>query len=131
MAASTTTDFATAQTTCSGLGLNGHTWRTPSIKELSTLVDEVPPISKVSPAIDTTTVQVANEVTTPTKNATALVVQTGRRAISRRRQMPEHAVADVLEIRRASGEIGVLPAAITGDFVGYCGLPRYGRRLAG
>jgi hypothetical protein len=54
-ATTTTTDFATAQTTCSGLGLNGHTWRTPSIKELSTLVDEVPPISKVSPAIDTTT----------------------------------------------------------------------------
>ena len=51
----TTTDFATAQTTCSSLGLNGHSWRTPSIKELSTLVDEVPPISKVSPAIDTTT----------------------------------------------------------------------------
>ena len=50
-----TTDFATAQTTCSGLGLNGHTWRTPSIKELSTLVDEVPPITKVSPAIDTAT----------------------------------------------------------------------------
>jgi hypothetical protein len=54
-ATTTTTDFATAQTTCSSLGLNGHTWRTPSIKELSTLVDEVPPISKVSPAIDTTT----------------------------------------------------------------------------
>ncbi|HSY38463.1 MAG TPA: DUF1566 domain-containing protein [Polyangia bacterium] len=54
-ATTTTTDFATAQTTCSGLGLNGHTWRTPSIKELATLVDEVPPISKVSPAIDTTT----------------------------------------------------------------------------
>ncbi len=54
-ATTTTTDFATAQTTCSGLGLNGHTWRTPSIKELSTLVDEVPPISKVSPAIDTAT----------------------------------------------------------------------------
>jgi len=54
-ATTTTTDFATAQTTCSGLGLNGHTWRTPSIKELSTLVDEVPPISKVSPAIDTKT----------------------------------------------------------------------------
>jgi hypothetical protein len=51
----TTTDFATAQTTCSSLALNGHTWRTPSIKELSTLVDEVPPISKVSPAIDTST----------------------------------------------------------------------------
>jgi len=54
-ASTTTTDFASAQTACSGLGLNGHTWRTPSIKELSTLVDEVPPISKVSPAIDTTT----------------------------------------------------------------------------
>jgi hypothetical protein len=54
-ATTTTTDFATAQTTCSGLGLNGHTWRTPSIKELSTLVDEIPPITKVSPAIDTTT----------------------------------------------------------------------------
>lgn len=54
-ATTTTTDFATAQTTCSGLGLGGHTWRTPSIKELSTLVDEVPPISKVSPAIDATT----------------------------------------------------------------------------
>jgi Protein of unknown function (DUF1566) len=50
-----TTDFSTAQTICSGLTLNGHTWRTPSIKELSTLVDEIPPISKVSPAIDTTT----------------------------------------------------------------------------
>jgi len=31
-ATTTTTDFTTAQTTCSGLGLNGHTWRTPSIK---------------------------------------------------------------------------------------------------
>jgi hypothetical protein len=51
----TTTDFATAQTTCAHLGLNGQTWRTPSIKELSTLVDEIPPISKVSPAIDTAT----------------------------------------------------------------------------
>lgn len=54
-ATTTTTDFASAQTSCSGLGLNGHTWRTPSIKELSTLVDEIPPITKVSPAIDTTT----------------------------------------------------------------------------
>jgi hypothetical protein len=54
-ATTATTDFATAQTTCGALGLNGHTWRTPSIKELSTLVDEVPPIGKVSPAIDTTT----------------------------------------------------------------------------
>jgi hypothetical protein len=51
----TTTDFTTAQTACSGFGLNGHIWRTPSIKELSTLVDEIPPISKVSPAIDTAT----------------------------------------------------------------------------
>ncbi len=52
-ATTTTTAFASAQTTCTSLKLNGHDWRTPSIKELSTLVDEVPPISKVSPAIDT------------------------------------------------------------------------------
>jgi hypothetical protein len=55
MGSSATTDFATAQSTCAGLGLNGHTWRTPSIKELSTLVDEVPPLNNVSPAIDTAT----------------------------------------------------------------------------
>jgi len=48
-------DFASAAPYCAGLGLNGHTWRVPSIKELSTLVDETPPITKVSPAIDTTT----------------------------------------------------------------------------
>jgi hypothetical protein len=35
---------------CSGLGLNGHTWRVPSINELATLVDE----SRVAPAIDRT-----------------------------------------------------------------------------
>ncbi|MGA7741315.1 MAG: DUF1566 domain-containing protein [Polyangia bacterium] len=52
---SATMAFDAAQTYCSTLNLNGHTWRVPSIKELSTLVDEVPPISKVSPAIDTTT----------------------------------------------------------------------------
>ncbi len=38
---------------CATLGLNGHTWRLPSVKELSTLVNETPPITKVSPAIDT------------------------------------------------------------------------------
>jgi hypothetical protein len=38
---------------CSGLGLNGHAWRLPSVKELSTTVDDVPPITHVSPAIDT------------------------------------------------------------------------------
>ena len=42
-----------AETYCSALQLNGHTWRMPSVKELSTLVDEEPPISKVSPAINT------------------------------------------------------------------------------
>jgi hypothetical protein len=39
---------------CQNLGLNGHTFRLPSIKELSTLVDENPPISAVSPAINKT-----------------------------------------------------------------------------
>jgi hypothetical protein len=47
--------FAAAAPYCTGLALNGHAWRVPSIKELSTLVDEDPPIAKVSPAIDTTT----------------------------------------------------------------------------
>jgi hypothetical protein len=47
--------FADAAPTCAALALNGHTWRLPSIKEWSTLVDETPPITKVSPAIDTTT----------------------------------------------------------------------------
>ncbi len=37
---------------CSGLGLNGHTWRLPSVNELSSLVDDNPNINKVSPAID-------------------------------------------------------------------------------
>jgi hypothetical protein len=37
---------------CAGLGLNGHTWRLPSVNELSSLVDDNPPITKVSPAID-------------------------------------------------------------------------------
>lgn len=36
---------------CAMLGLNGHTWRVPSIRELSTLVDE----SQVAPAIQRTT----------------------------------------------------------------------------
>jgi hypothetical protein len=45
---------AAAVTYCTGLGLNGHTWRLPSIKELSTSVDETPPINHVTPAIDTT-----------------------------------------------------------------------------
>src|SRR5262249_7906554 len=50
-----TMSWDAAQSYCASSGLNGHTWRVPSIKELSTLVDEVPPISKVSPAIDTAT----------------------------------------------------------------------------
>jgi hypothetical protein len=37
---------------CTGLGLNGHTWRLPSVTELATLVDDNPNIDKVSPAID-------------------------------------------------------------------------------
>jgi Protein of unknown function (DUF1566) len=37
---------------CASLGLNGHTWRLPSVNELSSLVDDNPPIAKVSPAID-------------------------------------------------------------------------------
>ncbi len=37
---------------CKGLALNGHTWRLPSLGELSTLVDDDPAITKVSPAID-------------------------------------------------------------------------------
>jgi hypothetical protein len=45
---------ADAITYCQTLGLNGHTFRLPSIKELSTLVDENPPIASVSPAINTT-----------------------------------------------------------------------------
>jgi hypothetical protein len=38
---------------CAGLGLDGHTWRLPSVNELSSLVDDNPPIARVSPAIDT------------------------------------------------------------------------------
>jgi len=45
---------ADAVTYCQNLGLNGHTFRLPSIKELSTLVDENPPIAAVSPAINKT-----------------------------------------------------------------------------
>ncbi len=45
---------ADALTYCQNLGLNGHTFRLPSIKELSTLVDENPPIAAVSPAINKT-----------------------------------------------------------------------------
>jgi hypothetical protein len=37
---------------CAGLGLNGHTWRLPSVNELASIVDDNPSISKVSPAID-------------------------------------------------------------------------------
>jgi len=37
---------------CAALGLNGHSWRLPSVNELSSLVDDNPPIAKVSPAID-------------------------------------------------------------------------------
>jgi hypothetical protein len=37
---------------CAGLGLNGHTWRLPSVNELSSLVDDNPDIKRVSPAID-------------------------------------------------------------------------------
>ena len=51
----TTMSFDDAQTYCAMSTLNGHSWRVPSIKELSTLVDENPPITKVSPAIDTVT----------------------------------------------------------------------------
>lgn len=43
--------FTDAGTYCSSLGLNGHTWRLPSLGEVSTLVDE----SQVGPAINRTT----------------------------------------------------------------------------
>jgi hypothetical protein len=42
--------WADAATYCAGLALNGHTWRVPSIRELSTLVDE----AQVAPAINRT-----------------------------------------------------------------------------
>jgi formylglycine-generating enzyme required for sulfatase activity len=37
---------------CATFGLNGHTWRLPSVNELSSLVDDNPDIKRVSPAID-------------------------------------------------------------------------------
>jgi hypothetical protein len=37
---------------CTAFGLNGHTWRLPSVNELSSLVDDNPDIKRVSPAID-------------------------------------------------------------------------------
>ncbi len=44
-----------AVTYCMNLALNGHSgWRLPSIREIATLVDDNPPISKVSPAINQT-----------------------------------------------------------------------------
>jgi hypothetical protein len=43
---------AAAVAYCASLGLNGHTWRLPSVTELASLVDDNPNISKVSPAID-------------------------------------------------------------------------------
>ena len=47
---SATMTFVEAGTYCSSLGLNGHTWRLPSIRELATLVDE----AEVAPAINRT-----------------------------------------------------------------------------
>jgi hypothetical protein len=41
-----------ASSYCAGLGLNGHAWRLPSVKDAATLVDDNPDIKKVSPAID-------------------------------------------------------------------------------
>jgi hypothetical protein len=46
----TTMDWSAAAGYCSSLGLNGHTWRTPSLNELATLVNE----AKVSPAVNAT-----------------------------------------------------------------------------
>jgi hypothetical protein len=43
---------AAAGAYCKALGLNGHTWRLPSVNELASLVDDNPNINKVSPAID-------------------------------------------------------------------------------
>lgn len=44
-----------AVTYCASLGLNGHSgWRLPSIHEIATLVDDNPPITKVTPAINQT-----------------------------------------------------------------------------
>jgi hypothetical protein len=47
---SSSMSWSSASGYCSGLNLNGHLWRAPSLNELSTLVDE----SRVSPAIDVT-----------------------------------------------------------------------------
>jgi hypothetical protein len=43
-------DFATASALCSGLALNGHSFRLPTVNELSTLVDD----TRVAPAITRT-----------------------------------------------------------------------------
>ena len=43
-------DFATASALCSGLALNGHSFRLPTVNELSTLVDD----RRVAPAINQT-----------------------------------------------------------------------------
>jgi len=43
-------DFATASALCSGLALNGHSFRLPTVNELSTLVDD----TRVAPAINRT-----------------------------------------------------------------------------
>jgi len=45
-----TMPFAEAASYCSSLGLNGQTWRLPSIRELATLVDE----AQVAPSINRT-----------------------------------------------------------------------------
>jgi hypothetical protein len=42
--------WADAVTYCQNLGLNGHTWRLPTVRELATLVDE----NQVAPAINRT-----------------------------------------------------------------------------
>jgi hypothetical protein len=47
---SATTTFMEAGNYCASLGLNGHTWRLPSIRELATLVDE----AQVAPSINRT-----------------------------------------------------------------------------
>jgi hypothetical protein len=46
----TSMDWSAAAGYCSGLGLNGNTWRVPSLNELSTLVNE----AEVSPAVNRT-----------------------------------------------------------------------------
>lgn len=49
-ASDATMEFSAAKGYCSGLALNGHTWRVPSLTELTTLVDE----AQVAPAINRT-----------------------------------------------------------------------------